>query len=308
MDTLTYERTTRIYDARHLLGIAVACGFIGGCGNGDRTARDRVIADFAAHTYDRWTFRTRGAPRGPAWGRWDLSGDGLRAVRPPGELDRPPLPPLELRALGCGQSDGCFDEYCCVPLPVRYRSHYRRWPDGTQFLSCLCGDQAVQPCSRFARRHGAFWFQSAIRSGMLTDGTSNTATFSERCLGTFPRIDPKGDYYLTDNSVVDCNRANPAATPRAENPLEQSGGRWSDGNVCYARYQHILAPNRNSCHLGGSVDNDGPIVTTASSRHNGGVNLATADGSIQFVKESINTRVWSAYGSIAGRDVVDSAN
>jgi prepilin-type N-terminal cleavage/methylation domain-containing protein/prepilin-type processing-associated H-X9-DG protein len=158
------------------------------------------------------------------------------------------------------------------------------------------------------RNDGSFWFQSAIRTAMLTDGTSNTATFSERCLGTYPRIDPKGDYYLTDNSVEDCDRADPAATPRAENPLEQSGGRWSDGNVCYARYQHILAPNRNSCYLGGSVDNDGPILTTASSRHTGGVNLATADGSVRFVKESINVKVWSAFGSIAGNDVVDAGD
>ena len=91
MGAFSRGRTLRIYAARYRFAIACACSFICGCGNGDRAARDRVVADFAAHTYDRWTFRTQGAPRGPAWGRWDLSGDGLRAVRPPGELDRPPL-------------------------------------------------------------------------------------------------------------------------------------------------------------------------------------------------------------------------
>jgi prepilin-type processing-associated H-X9-DG protein len=60
--------------------------------------------------------------------------------------------------------------------------------------------------------------------------------------------------------------------------------------------------------LGGSVDNDGPILTTASSRHTGGLNLATADGSVRFVKESINVKVWSAFGSIAGNDVVDAGD
>ena len=74
MDTLTYERTTRTYDARHLLGIAVACGFIGGCGNSDHTARDRVIADFAA------TLTTAGpsALREPPGGRHGA--DGISAA------------------------------------------------------------------------------------------------------------------------------------------------------------------------------------------------------------------------------------
>ena len=155
---------------------------------------------------------------------------------------------------------------------------------------------------------GVFWFQSAIRPAMLTDGTSNTATFSERCLGTFPRPDPKGDFYLTDPTPEDCDRADSVTTPRAENPLEQSGGRWSDGNVCYTRYQHILPPNRTGCYLGGIVDNDGPILTTASSRHNGGVNLATADGSARFVRESVNVKVWTALGTIAGGEFVDRSD
>jgi hypothetical protein len=64
MDTLTYERTTRTYDARHLLGIAVACGFIGGCGNSDHTARDRVIADFAATLTTAGPFALREPPGG----------------------------------------------------------------------------------------------------------------------------------------------------------------------------------------------------------------------------------------------------
>ena len=77
--------------SRHLLAIAFMCGFNWGCGNAGSSAGDRILADFATHSYDRWLFRAEGAPRGPAWGRWDLTGEGLRAVRPPGERDRPPL-------------------------------------------------------------------------------------------------------------------------------------------------------------------------------------------------------------------------
>jgi hypothetical protein len=141
---------------------------------------------------------------------------------------------------------------------------------------------------------------------MLTDGTSNTAILSERCLGTSPQPDSKADYFLTDASTADCDRANSVTTLCADNPLEQSGGRWSDGNVCYTRYHHILTPNRNSCYLGGVADNDGPILTTASSRHIARVNLGTADGSVRFVKESVNGKLWSALGTIAGGEIVDS--
>jgi len=149
------------------------------------------------------------------------------------------------------------------------------------------------------RNDGMFWFQSAVRAADLTDGMSSTAAFSERCLGTFPVLDTRADYFLTSNSISECQAANPRLTPVASDPLEQSGGRWSDGNVCYARYQHVLPPNQLGCYLGGSVDNDGPIAATASSRHPGGVNLLTADGAVRFVKDSIHPKVWTGLGTIA---------
>ncbi len=85
------RRTVRTWTMGHILATSFACGFNWGCGNADPAAGDRIEADFATHTYDRRIFRAEGAPRGPAFGRWDLTGEGLRAVRPRGELDRPPL-------------------------------------------------------------------------------------------------------------------------------------------------------------------------------------------------------------------------
>jgi len=158
------------------------------------------------------------------------------------------------------------------------------------------------------RNDGAFWFQSSVRTAHVTDGTSTTAIFSERCLGTHPRRDPKADYFLTDNSIPACKAANGLSTPVASETLELSGSRWGDGNVCYTRYQHALPPNQQSCYLGGTVDNDGPILTTASSRHPAGVNLATGDGSVRFVKDSVDAKVWTALGSIAGGEVIGSGD
>ena len=158
------------------------------------------------------------------------------------------------------------------------------------------------------RNDGAFWFQSAIRTAMLTDGTSNTATFSERCLGTFPRPDPKGDYYLTDPSTADCDRADPTATPAPRTRWNNRAGAGAMGTSATPDIS-ISSPRTGiAVTWAAVVDNDGPILTTASSRHNGGVNLATADGSVRFVKESVNVKVWSALGSIAGNDVVDAGD
>ena len=154
------------------------------------------------------------------------------------------------------------------------------------------------------KNDGAFFWQSSVRSADLRDGTTHTALFSERCLGDSSRPDPKGDYYLTDSSLETCGRAGPLATPRLTNKVEWSGERWSDGNVCYTRYGHAFTPNKNSCLLGGSEDYDGQILVTASSRHPGGVNVQLADGSGRFVKDSVDPKVWTALGSVAGGEVI----
>jgi hypothetical protein len=97
-------RTNRARGVQHLLAIAFACGWISGCGSSDPAATDRIVTDFASRTYDRSIFRAQGAPRGPAWGRWEFTGAGLRAFRPPGELDRPPL-----QFLGRFELEGDFE-------------------------------------------------------------------------------------------------------------------------------------------------------------------------------------------------------
>ena len=123
------------------------------------------------------------------------------------------------------------------------------------------------------RNNGAFWYQSAVRFGQIADGLGHSALFGERCLGSSAEPDALSDYYLTDNSVDSCRTAGPLTAPRFAEIHEWSGERWGDGNVVYTRYQHVFPPMSPSCLLGGSMDYDGPIVSTATSRHPGGVNL-----------------------------------
>ncbi|HWE34955.1 MAG TPA: DUF1559 domain-containing protein [Isosphaeraceae bacterium] len=154
------------------------------------------------------------------------------------------------------------------------------------------------------KNNGVFWFQSAMGPAWLTDGLSNTALFSERCLGNSG--DVRGDYYLTDLPLSRCEGAGPGF-PQIWGTVEWSGQRWADGNAFYTRYHHILPPNRPSCNFG-TDDYTGLAVVTASSRHPGGVHLATADGSVRFVKESVDPALWRALGTASGREVIGAGS
>jgi hypothetical protein len=154
------------------------------------------------------------------------------------------------------------------------------------------------------RNDGLYWYQSAVRISAITDGTSNTASFSERCLGGSSWGDVKRDYFMADADPGRCLAATPANTDRYGVPHELSGQRWGDGALFYSRYNHIFPPNRPSCLLGGTTDYESQVVVTASSRHSSGVNLASVDGSVRFVKDLVLPQIWKVMGTIAGGEVV----
>jgi prepilin-type processing-associated H-X9-DG protein len=49
-------------------------------------------------------------------------------------------------------------------------------------------------------------------------------------------------------------------------------------------------------------------VITARSQHPGGVNVGLADGSVRFLKETIDQRVWWALSTRAGGEVLGSGS
>jgi prepilin-type N-terminal cleavage/methylation domain-containing protein/prepilin-type processing-associated H-X9-DG protein len=136
------------------------------------------------------------------------------------------------------------------------------------------------------RNDGTFWFQSAIRISAISDGTSNTSVFSERCLGNATNADSLGDIYEVSPTITACEDAGPTTARRYAHSLEWSGQRWSDGNAFYTRYHHYLTPQMASCTTG-TVDYSGDVAMTATSRHPGGVNVLTADGAVRFVKQTV---------------------
>jgi prepilin-type processing-associated H-X9-DG protein len=65
-----------------------------------------------------------------------------------------------------------------------------------------------------------------------------------------------------------------------------------------------MPPNSWSC-VTNNQDMNGCLLT-ASSRHTGGVNVLFCDGSVKFVKSTINYLTWMAVGTIANGEVVSA--
>ena len=70
-----------------------------------------------------------------------------------------------------------------------------------------------------------------------------------------------------------------------------SGAMWSSGQPALTRYIHVMPPNTWSCRSGLQ------IAHVANSRHPGGVNVTFCDGSVKFIKSTVNLMAWWALGS-----------
>jgi prepilin-type processing-associated H-X9-DG protein len=73
-------------------------------------------------------------------------------------------------------------------------------------------------------------------------------------------------------------------------------------------YHHISPPNSKSCKADGSFSdawNSGWSIA-ASSFHPGGVNVAFMDGSVKFIRSTINRDAWRAIGTKAGGEIVSA--
>jgi prepilin-type N-terminal cleavage/methylation domain-containing protein/prepilin-type processing-associated H-X9-DG protein len=161
----------------------------------------------------------------------------------------------------------------------------------------------------------------------VTDGTSNTAMFSEwvRADGLQPRgigwgaqngKDGLGQIYQFNiptnvNSFAgrrdgDYQIAQLCDQSGAVQIYTWKGDWWFNDKFSYS---HTQTPNRRSCwysDVGGRPWSGMASVVAASSRHAGGVNTAFCDGSVKFIKNSISFQTWAAIGTRNGQEVLSS--
>ena len=175
----------------------------------------------------------------------------------------------------------------------------------------------------------------------IVDGTSNTAIWSEYRKGratststaVAPQNGPQGVVYqislplgMTDTpknsttnpalvgSVAQTLTALNAACTTTNTPqYDLTGYNWMDGwGGQGGPYSHIMTPNHASCVFptDSPPTGRGPTewrnMIAANSNHPGGVNMGFLDGSVRFIKNSVNVGTYAAIGTMAGGEIISA--
>ncbi len=167
---------------------------------------------------------------------------------------------------------------------------------------------------------------TAVLKGMgitqISDGTSNTAMFAEvmRTTESWPHVSNT----RTSNSIIasaqsswgtpdnDGRNVGSCATGTPwTSTISYAGLEFERALVGTVFYTHTLPPNWNKLVPNGTQRYNCADSTAfayfhvaASSYHSGGVNVVMGDGSVRFVRDTIDFTAWQAYGSATGGEVI----
>lgn len=174
---------------------------------------------------------------------------------------------------------------------------------------------------------GILWTNARVRFAAITDGLSTTAAFSESLRGlpvttvTAPQTTYNRFRTMVNVACVWTSTTTPPTVAGLRNGFVapddpstyeaqvvamsrgyngQRGGGWIHGREYYTAYNHYLPPNSpfldmNTCGYG---------IFGARSNHGSGVHMVRCDGGVSFVANSLELRVWRAYGSREGAEVI----
>jgi prepilin-type N-terminal cleavage/methylation domain-containing protein/prepilin-type processing-associated H-X9-DG protein len=168
---------------------------------------------------------------------------------------------------------------------------------------------------------GTFSVNVSRRFASFTDGTSNTVLAAE--------VKAHNPCYICISQLANINNPNNVPAPTADpftvapeyggscGAVAQSHTAWVDGNAQETGMTTAWPPNKQVLGRMGEGDLDltstplfagGPTYAaiTARSYHPGGVNTLFGDGSVRFIKSTINGITWRALGTIGGGEVVSA--
>ncbi|MDR3619497.1 MAG: DUF1559 domain-containing protein [Paludisphaera borealis] len=166
-------------------------------------------------------------------------------------------------------------------LPITYSSYagvMGTFCPGTTNQQSITAENGI-----FPEINGPSWLQpnpkpsgNVVRISGITDGTSNTFLFGERAQSKYAKV--ASDLVTPCNGTGNC-------------PFEGSGwwadSDYGDSSMCTKYPPNIKKPDVQV--IQGPCDGGSVSGMTASSNHPGGTNFAFADGSVRFIKDSINS-------------------
>jgi prepilin-type N-terminal cleavage/methylation domain-containing protein/prepilin-type processing-associated H-X9-DG protein len=179
---------------------------------------------------------------------------------------------------------------------------------------------------------GVFFYAISYGINSIIDGTSNTIAFSESLAGNDQQNADRGNSITNvatgnPNAVLSDARTNLPAVNAAALACAQAlqtqgasnsgsvfgstGSQWIAGIMAYNLFNTIIPPSSNQynfggCKFRGSGVLEGVNIMNAQSNHPGGANALFADGSVKFMKSSVNQLTYMSLGTRAGGEVVSA--
>jgi prepilin-type N-terminal cleavage/methylation domain-containing protein/prepilin-type processing-associated H-X9-DG protein len=193
-----------------------------------------------------------------------------------------------------------------------------------------CGDPQCSGSST-----GIFAHLQSYGIQSIIDGSSNTLAFSETLVSDQTHWTPYRDGIATPTSSPGTNAPNVNGTEAFSSGYQKvtldlqacsqffqnqqyppwsddKGFRWGTGSPGVTLFNSIVPPNSTQykwagCRFGcGGCGFEFGSYENTSSNHPGGCNCMMADGSVRFIKSSIDMLTWWKLGTKAGGEVVSS--
>ncbi|WP_406697126.1 DUF1559 domain-containing protein [Singulisphaera sp. Ch08] len=200
-------------------------------------------------------------------------------------------------------------------------------PGGTPVGNNLPPSQGVISTSRMYTTQGgcatagrAATTNQNVSIASITDGMSNTAAVSESLIndGSGKSNDKRRNLHYTSSRLIEQNDV-PAIVAVRDGlaaPLNwpgwsmYKGSTWAftDGWEGHL-YAHLFPPNAPPIHV--YADNtlrcfEGDTAMNPTSNHPGGVNVGSMDGSVRFIKNTINLPTWWSFGTRNGGEIISA--
>jgi len=202
------------------------------------------------------------------------------------------------------------------PAPTRHLVAGIIDATATTYMQCLGATAHHNPLSP-SPQHGIFYRNSFTKLAAITDGTSNTAFFSEirkgpngnGSLGVVAAGTPD-DYRVATRVVSTGWMGDDVFVPPADCEV-RSTSAWLYRGLQYYRgllvatyYNHTMTPNakRRDCVISSLYYGH----VAARSYHPAGVEIGLADGSVRFATDSVDDQIWRAVGTMGGGEPAGS--